>query len=427
MKCNFCGSTYLVKNGRDVYDNSIIQRWKCKSCGSENRTKLMEDEEEISTSTRVEEVIKNNEKHITFTGFNIPQTENEVIDYYKIDLNRWFIDKLKFISRGNEDNPNKQCTVVLKKIIPDNPKCPVLKKIEMPISYNKKKNYREDKNLKKTIVCCDSQIGFRRNLLTNELEPFHDRKALDLFLNLCDYIQPDELILAGDMLDISEGSEKFVKEPEFYYTTQSALLEFAYILEKIVSVLPNTKIIYMLGNHEERVKRFALNNMSFAYTLKQPGTDLSILSLRNLLDLDKLGIDFIEDYPGGQYWINDNLRVIHGEYTKIGSELANSKISTIMGHTHSIDKKFKTSHGRDGIEKMFVQSVGCLCRIDGTVPGVKKQPNWQQSILLVNTVGDKYFDTHDIVFHSGVTIYDGILFEGEDYTKDIEKYFKNLI
>jgi hypothetical protein len=166
--------------------------------------------------------------------------------------------------------------------------------------------------------------------------------------------------------------------------------------------------------------------MAFAWTLKNPKTDYSILSLRNLLDLDSFDIEFIEDYPGGQYWINENLRVVHGDYTKIDTELKNSKVSTIMGHLHRIEKKFKTSHGRDGIDKMFVETVGGLCKIDGTVPGVSKQPDWQQSILLVNTV-DKFFDTKQIVFHDGRTIHDNKLFVGSDYTAEINKQFEKMV
>lgn len=428
--CKKCGSVELKKNGKR-YNSSgetIGQFYRCNDCDSRF---LVNFEEVIVTdlgsknSTHIEEELKDNEKIITFTGTKIPMTEKEVIEMYKIDLDIWTIEKLKFNQWGQEDKPNKQSTVILRKIIPDNPKCPVLKKIEMPKFGIQPRDWSK-KDIKKTIVACDSHIGFRRNLLSNKLEPFHDRQALDLFLNLCDYIQPDELILAGDMLDISEGSQKFLKEPEFYFTTQSALIEFGYILQKLRKSLPKTKIVYMIGNHEERLRKFALDNMAFAYTLKQPGTDMSILSLRNLLDLDSLCIDFIEDYPKGNYWINSKLRVIHGQVTKLESELSKSKISTIMGHTHKTSRKFKTSHGRDGIEKMFVETIGVLSKIDGTVPG-DAEPDWQQSILLVNTVGDKYFDTHAIVFHSGNTIYNDILFSGSDYTKEIESHFKNLL
>ena len=453
--CRKCGSSNVKKNGVKRCDvgggwtlvNIVGQFYRCKECGARFLVKMWSDGTEWGTELKdknieelftpkellgfngncnIEEVISNNEKTVTFTGFKVPESEKEVIEHYKIDLDVWLIDKIKFNMWGNEDNQNKQSTVILKKIVPDNPKCPPLKNLVMPKIYHKSKPYTAIKSIKKTMVACDSQIGFRRNLLSNKLEPFHDREAIDLFINLYDYIKPDELVLAGDMLDISEASQKFIKEPEFYFTTQSALIEFGYVLQKLRNINPDCKITYMVGNHEERLRKFALENMAFAYTLKQPKTDMSILSLKNLLDLASLNIDFIEDYPSGEYWINDKLRVVHGEYTKATTELNNSKISTIMGHLHKVYKEFKTSHGRDGIEKMFVETVGSLCKIDGTVPG-QSQPNWQQSILLSETVNDKYFNTEQIVFHSGKTIYNGILFSGEDYTTEIEKYFKQLL
>lgn len=367
------------------------------------------------------------ERILTVTGFIVPQTIGELINHYKIDLSIWKVENVSFTCWGNEKNPNKRASVTLRKIIPDDPKYPILKIVKPFMKFVRSQFMNsEQKRVKTSVIIADSQIGFRRDLGSNKLTPYHDRTAIDLTIGLIDYIQPDEVIILGDMLDISEGSAKFLKEPEFYFTTQSSITEMSFVLQRIRSVVnPECKVIYLSGNHETRLKNYAYENMAFAYTLKVPHKDYSIMSLRNLLCLDDLGIEFYENYPSDSYWINDNLRAVHGEYINLNKELANSRISTIQGHKHSIEKKFKTSHGRDGIEKMFVESVGCLCKIDGSVPG-KSQPDWQQGILVVNTV-DKYFDTHALVYHNGKTIYDNRVFTGRDYTPEIDVVLKNNV
>jgi predicted MPP superfamily phosphohydrolase len=386
-------------------------------------TKIIYNNGGINTPTS-QDVYIDNERYITMNGDEIPTCEEDVIKKWNIDLDKWSISKMEYNTWGTPDNLNKQCKVHLVKIVTDVQIIPTLKKIEMPTVIFKPNKIYAGKN-KKTMIIGDSQVGFRRNLLTNELEPFHDRKSMDLALQIIKHSNADEVVLLGDMLDFTEASDKFLKEPEFYITTQSSLMEFGLFLQKLRDFFDGN-IYYLEGNHEKRVKISAYKNMMYAYTLKKTNHDYSILSVRNLLDLDKLGITYFENYPQDSYWINDNLRAVHGEYINLKKELANSRISTIQGHKHSIEKKFKTSHGRDGSELMFVESVGCLCRIDGTVPGMTSQPDWQQGMLEVDTINGKYFDTHSIIFHSGKAIYNGSIFEGVDNTTEVEKLFNRI-
>jgi len=413
MKCPDCGCKKVWKNGF----NNQGSRFKCSKCKKTFSNNIQNESHVI-----IEE--KLNEQVMISKDIKI-KTLDDLLKFGNVDLKVWNVDRNILNFWGNSENPNHQVKAWLTKIVPDKQVIPTIKKInvEIPdIKYSKRKVYGKSK---KSLVVGDAQVGFRRDVLTGELTPFHDRKAMDLTLNLINKIKPDEIIIAGDMLDFAEAG-KYLKEPEFYFTFQPAIYEFANWLGNIRRVTPNSKIVYMIGNHEVRLANYIKENMLFAYGLKRFKGELSLLSLRNLLDLDSMEIEIIEEYPGGQYWINDNLRVIHGEYVQVAKELSNSKVSTIQGHNHRIEKMFKTAHGRDGIEKMFVESLGCLCHIDGRVPGVKKQPNWQQSVILVETMED-FFNTQQIVYHSGRTLYNGELLYGEDNTKEIEELFKRNI
>lgn len=429
MFCPKCNSSNVVKNGKDKRAHYTLQRYLCKDCKKIfcDNTVRIDAYEEVGKRQIIDEE-NGNERICIVKGFDIPDTYEAAIKLWEVDLTVWKVDRVKFNRWGNPKNPSKQCTLKLSKIIPDHQKIPTIKKIEYPKDVNRKRqDFPVDPNekSKRSVVLGDAQIGFRKDPMTGELDPFHDRKAMDLTLNLLEYIQPNEIIILGDMLDMTEAGT-FRKDAEFYFTVQPAILEYAFFLENIRKICPHADIIYLKGNHENRLYNHAMENMAFAYTIKNPKNNLSIMSMRNLLSLDELDIKYIDEYPGGEYWINDRLRVIHGNSTKIETELNNSKVSTIMGHLHSIKKVFKTSHGRHGIEKMFVHIIGCLCLLDGSVPG-KQQPNWQQGIALVNTVNEKYFDTTDIVFHSGKAIYNNILFEGEDYKEVAEKLFNKTM
>lgn len=424
MNCK-CGNE-MIKAGTRFNRKGRFQRYKCKKCGKYTQVSLEKAKSKIiSYLKEIPKPIETpNERNISGVFENIRNID-DFIKEFNIDTEEWAINKHKINFYGSEKNPNFQMNAEMVKINPTEQRIPTIKQIKT--NHKSKQHIGSlkcpDIEYKKSIVIGDAQIGFRRDLTTNKLIPFHDRKALNLTLEIIGDLEPDEVIIAGDMLDLAEAG-KYTKEPEFYFTIQPALIEYSYFLEQIRNSLPNAKIVYLLGNHEKRLQKSIVENMLFAYNIKKYKETVPALSLRNLLSLDDMDIDVIEEYPGGEYWINDRLRVIHGETTKVSSELNNSKICTIMGHIHKIIKEYKTSHYKNGVEKIFVESIGCLCDITGSVPGVKKNNNWQQSILLVETYNEKYFNTQQIVYHSGVASLNGNLYVGTDNTKEIEDMFK---
>jgi len=99
----------------------------------------------------------------------------------------------------------------------------------------------------RTVVLADPQIGYGKNHITNALDPFHDRAALDVALQITRQINPDTVVINGDWLDMSEWSDKFTREPGFFFTTQPALFETHYWLQKLRRTLPKARIVYIEG------------------------------------------------------------------------------------------------------------------------------------------------------------------------------------
>jgi hypothetical protein len=159
--------------------------------------------------------------------------------------------------------------------------------------------------------------------------------------------------------------------------------------------------------------------------------DWPVLSVPYLLRLDEMGIEYIEGYPAGEYYINDDLKCIHGKRTGRRGRISQAviedeRVSTITGHNHHIEIAYKTIHKRSGSHTSFAAILGCLCRIDGAVPSVKSGLNanakpirnyedWQQGIGIVTYVEGNP-NSHVEIVH----IHDGnAIFDGREYAADV--------
>ena len=130
-----------------------------------------------------------------------------------------------------------------------------LPKFELPTEPLKK-------ILTKTLVVSDPHFGFARDFQTGKLTPFHDQGALNTVLSLAKEV--DEIIIAGDILDLAEWSDKFVKSPEMYWTTQEAINACGSWLASLKLVNPRLKIKILRGNHDKRLELFIVKHANAA-------------------------------------------------------------------------------------------------------------------------------------------------------------------
>jgi hypothetical protein len=183
--------------------------------------------------------------------------------------------------------------------------------------------------------------------------------------------------------------------------------------------------VLLEGNHDRRMQNFVTTNAQAAFGLKRANVPASwpVMSIPYLLRCDELDVIYIDAWPSGEYWINDQLRCIHGNKVRSNGSTANAQvkdnphISTIFGHVHRIEAHYKTVHDRSGPIRSLALSPGCLCRVDGAVPsvngstGIDGTPavhfeDWQQGVAVVRYTDDKFFaTTHQIM--DGVALIDG--------------------
>jgi hypothetical protein len=161
-----------------------------------------------------------------------------------------------------------------------------------------------------------------------------------------------------------------------------------------------------------------------------------VLSVPHLCRLDDYDVNYIPGYPAGNYWVNENLRIVHGYKVKSNTMTAygyldKEKVSVIYGHVHRREWAERTRMDYDGPATVMAASPGCLARLDGTVPGVHSgydldgrpmliQENWQQGLAVVD-YNKKRFVYNQVAIHQ-----DGAdrwaRFEGQDYVATAPTY-----
>ena len=274
---------------------------------------------------------------------------------------------------------------------------------------------------KLAIILPDIQAGFRK-YEDDTLDPIHDTKALDVALQIIKDTKPDQVILNGDNLDFPQLG-RFAQESTFSQTLNETLDYVHKFLAQIRANAPDTRIVYLAGNHELRLSKYLMQYAEKLYGVRQAGTTERVLTIPFLLNLADIECEYKSGYPANQYWINERLKAIHGSIVRPAGKTAAALVnqeesSTLFGHIHRQEYAARTAKNFNGARFVIAQSFGCLARIDGAVPsygsGVDEmtdQPiqaweNWQQGIGAVYYQdGDKPFDTQQINIqtHNGYT------------------------
>jgi UDP-2,3-diacylglucosamine pyrophosphatase LpxH len=221
-------------------------------------------------------------------------------------------------------------------------------------------------------------------IVINDLHiPRHDPKVLGGIVKLAHRLQPNWMVVNGDVADFASASLKFKDTPKDHrattltYEIQRCQRFFA----GLRVLLPNTKLIYTIGNHEDRLRRYLTQH---ATALR----DLPSLSLGTLFGTDELEIT-THDY-GVLVPVTPSLYVTHGDLVRTQSgasaraHFEKHGVSLIHGHTHRGGSYYKTRHrSTQGAWENF-----CCCKFEQ--PYVTGTPDWQHGFSLVYSSGSRF-------------------------------------
>lgn len=303
----------------------------------------------------------------------------------RVRINRW----------GSEDDPKYQVRVdvVPKKAlihVPD----PGAWKAPKPRKNAKRKAGREV-----GIVCGDHHA------------PHHDKTMHQLFLEVLADVKPDFIEINGDLLDFSTISRHRESVSGNYNESINECLQAGFeILADYRAAAPNARIRLKRGNHDERLHYAVIDQIPGLKGIKAADEEVPALSLRSLLHLDRLHIEYVdEEWSLAKTRITPKLTVRHGTSTaKNAPEEMLSKLahSSIQGHTHRLSWRARTEWDDASEDEPFTVrgafEHGTMATLQGGlgyVPG--GEPQWQNGFLMVHTWPDGRFTVAPAVYVPG--------------------------
>lgn len=282
-----------------------------------------------------------------------------------------------------------------------------------------------EKDVKTAVVISDLHIGYHRDLRTGKLIPLHDRKAICIALATIKRLQPDVVVLNGDMFDMSDWTDKYIVSPDFRFHLQPALVEIAWLIGQIRAMAPNTGIEWIGGNHDARLKKHMLRHLSEVYELHRVGEDrveqdgFGVVSLPHLLQFHKIGVNWRGIAPDAHLWLNDQIRLSHEEYVPFKE----ATFSEGYGHDHRILLRTKTIDMPDESSRVIMHaSFGTFANIGRgmQIPRAGKRVNWQQGFGIIY-FDDSFFEVLQVKIDRNNAFVSGERYVGSDYVDQLVK------
>ena len=253
-----------------------------------------------------------------------------------------------------------------------------------------------------------SKENYSRVMVTSDYHiPFHDEESINVMLDYANDYKPDKFYINGDFLDFYSIST-FDKNPERKENLQTEIYKGREVLANIRdSVKKSTEIIFLKGNHEDRLQRFLYKN---------PGLyGLDVLSMDSLLDFKKYGVKLIGsdiDYWAKHKGTTDegDMVIGHGgttqgfkysQYSGYGEKNTVQKIhsNVCMGHSHRLAKHYQTDYQGNVLVGL---NSGCLCMNPGYA--------WQKGFVTFEKIGDKTTNHKVINIESGKLFQNGKIY-----------------
>ena len=268
----------------------------------------------------------------------------------------------------------------------------------------------EERNRNSILFICDPHLGY------NNKKPFHNRQFISSLLSIQQSVKPRYTVWNGDVLDLADFGT-FPNDPAITQKTQVAAVEFGWLLSQFNSAWG--KQILIEGNHEVRLRKAMMKNLSAGYDLR-PVHDLdgeSMLSVPRLLGLKELGVEWIGDYPNG-YFQYGNARFKHGSVAKaasgatVNAVLGKTVMSTFFGHIHRYELASRRVDGLPGL--VWSGSPGCATSMTLT-PGVTVNSNWSTGAFLISFEARNVVAVEHIFHADEKTYFRGNVINVENY------------
>lgn len=231
--------------------------------------------------------------------------------------------------------------------------------------------------------------------------PYHDWRAVELAIQIGREFKPDTLVFEGDFFDCYTISD-YEKDPhKACNTIQQEVQESTALLLRIEKEIRPKKVVFVEGNHEDRVSR---------YLRKNAPKLMGLVDTRSVLGIPDR-YQFVPFGPKNKYWASPKLIVTHG--TRANKYCASAmverfKVSVLFGHTHRLQEfNICTADGR----RLKGKTNGWLGDLDRAAEYVNDVADWAHAITLGYFTPDGDFWLQDIeIDHQYRTVFNGKLY-----------------
>ena len=249
-------------------------------------------------------------------------------------------------------------------------------------------------------------------LLPDQHAPYEDKACHEAVLAMLAHVQPDEVGLLGDLVDLPTISKH--RDNPAWSASVTECIQGGFELLRDYTEATTSRFWMLKGNHCFRLETELLARAERMYGIAPASIDGEeqdqALSLKRLLHLDRLGVELIEPPKAGDGYefachkITDKFEARHGWIT--GQNSAQKSLdrvgrSLVVGHTHRQVLTRRTYF--NGITHRTIQAAEC-----GTLRGIEGgggfavNPDWQVG-LAVAQIGSDGAETIDFAsFDDGV-------------------------
>jgi predicted phosphodiesterase len=232
------------------------------------------------------------------------------------------------------------------------------------------------------------QIDAKRVAIISDVHiPYHDETAFSAAVKELKKQSPDCLLINGDFADFYQVS-RHQRDPHHRRFSEELKLVIGG-LEWIRHEFPKARIVYKLGNHEERWDHFIWNRAPEIY-------DLANVRIDELVKAKQFGIEVIGDQ---RPIMLGKLPVLHGH--ELGRSIFSpvnpargaflrTHHTVLVGHSHQTSGHADTDMFHS---EQFIWSTGCLCDL---VPEYARINRWNHGCAVVYIASDGSFDVSNM-------------------------------
>ena len=219
-------------------------------------------------------------------------------------------------------------------------------------------------------------LNYKRIILFNDIHfPYHSVQALTSALDYTKKENPDCVVLNGDIIDAFQLS-RFVRDPKKRHFAEELNMfkDFFHILGK---TFPKAKIVFKLGNHEERYEHFlwtkakeleGVDEFKFENIIKARAEGIDIVGEKRIINANGLNIIHGHEFASGFF---SPVNIARGLYLR-------GKTSAIQGHNHQTSEH--TESDMNG-KITTTWSAGCLCELHPAYAPINK---WNNGFAIID-------------------------------------------